>query len=271
MGGGPAALGRAAGVEDLKAVLGALVQRQVRVAEDHGVGVGRRSAGASARAAPPTIRRRGSARCGPARPPRPARRGAAGAAPRCRRCRARPRAEDRSAPGRAAPRRSMKSPAWTSRSAASMRSTKGFGRRRPPRGMWVSEMTATTVTGLHSTAPAPVAQWIERCPPEAEVAGSNPAGRVVGSSILEPNRAPPAREREKSNPRLRKGRDPAPALALRRLVGPGNSNLPGAWESPLNAGFPRCSWTHRPRWLWRAGERARRRLRWEELCARACL
>ena len=25
---------------------------------------------------------------------------------------------------------------------------------------------------------APVAQWIERCPPEAEVAGSNPAGRV---------------------------------------------------------------------------------------------
>src|SRR3954471_23937602 len=27
-------------------------------------------------------------------------------------------------------------------------------------------------------APAPVAQWIERCPPEAEVAGSNPAGRA---------------------------------------------------------------------------------------------
>ena len=26
---------------------------------------------------------------------------------------------------------------------------------------------------------APVAQWIERCPPEAEVAGSNPAGRVM--------------------------------------------------------------------------------------------
>ena len=26
--------------------------------------------------------------------------------------------------------------------------------------------------------PAPVAQWIERCPPEAEVAGSNPAGRT---------------------------------------------------------------------------------------------
>src|SRR3954469_1467309 len=25
---------------------------------------------------------------------------------------------------------------------------------------------------------APVAQWIERCPPEAEVAGSNPAGRA---------------------------------------------------------------------------------------------
>src|SRR5215216_7274889 len=28
------------------------------------------------------------------------------------------------------------------------------------------------------TALAPVAQWIERCPPEAEVAGSNPAGRA---------------------------------------------------------------------------------------------
>ena len=59
-----------------------------------------------------------------------------------------------------------------------MRSTKASGSRRAPRGMWVSEMTATSITGLHSTAPAPVAQWIERCPPEAEVAGSNPAGRV---------------------------------------------------------------------------------------------
>src|SRR5205807_2556260 len=28
---------------------------------------------------------------------------------------------------------------------------------------------------------APVAQWIERRPPEAEVAGSNPAGRVVSA------------------------------------------------------------------------------------------
>ena len=48
-----------------------------------------------------------------------------------------------------------------------------------PRGMWVSEMTATTMPGLHSSALAPVAQWIERCPPEAEVAGSNPAGRAA--------------------------------------------------------------------------------------------
>src|SRR4051794_9328263 len=31
---------------------------------------------------------------------------------------------------------------------------------------------------LDSSGPAPVAQWIERCPPEAEVAGSNPAGRA---------------------------------------------------------------------------------------------
>ena len=36
----PPALGRAPGVEDLKAVLGLLMQRQVRVAEDHRVGLG---------------------------------------------------------------------------------------------------------------------------------------------------------------------------------------------------------------------------------------
>ena len=35
-------------------------------------------------------------------------------------------------------------------------------------------------TGLsYPGRPAPVAQWIERCPPEAEVAGSNPAGRAI--------------------------------------------------------------------------------------------
>src|SRR5438105_6683208 len=33
--------------------------------------------------------------------------------------------------------------------------------------------------GTYDGRPAPVAQWIERCPPEAEVAGSNPAGRVT--------------------------------------------------------------------------------------------
>src|SRR3954468_24878972 len=36
-------------------------------------------------------------------------------------------------------------------------------------------------------APAPVAQWIERCPPEAEVAGSNPAGRATRDRLLERN------------------------------------------------------------------------------------
>jgi hypothetical protein len=55
----------------------------------------------------------------------------------------------------------------------------------------VSEMTATSIPGLHSTALAPVAQGIERCPPEAEVAGSNPAGRVERDLLSE--RDPPCR------------------------------------------------------------------------------
>ncbi len=36
---------------------------------------------------------------------------------------------------------------------------------------------------------APVAQWIERRPPEPKVAGSNPVGRA--NAILDPRRAPP--------------------------------------------------------------------------------
>ena len=60
----PAALGRAAGIEDLKVAL-ALVQRQVRVAEHDRVRV-RESGAASAPAAPPRARRRApSASCAP--------------------------------------------------------------------------------------------------------------------------------------------------------------------------------------------------------------
>src|SRR5204863_268335 len=36
----------------------------------------------------------------------------------------------------------------------------------------------------YTGAQAPVAQWIERCPPEAEVAGSNPAGRASRKALL---------------------------------------------------------------------------------------
>src|SRR2546421_9776984 len=36
------------------------------------------------------------------------------------------------------------------------------------------------------SARAPVAQWIERCPPEAEVAGSNPAGRADPCAVGPP-------------------------------------------------------------------------------------
>src|SRR3954471_10656782 len=48
--------------------------------------------------------------------------------------------------------------------------------------IWMTR--ASACDELDSTAPAPVAQWIERCPPEAEVAGSNPAGRVAALDIL---------------------------------------------------------------------------------------
>ena len=72
-----------------------------------------------------------------------------------------------------------KSPAWSSRSAAAIRSTHASGSRRAPRGRCVSDMTAISIRGTTLTIPAPVAQWIERCPPEPEVAGSNPAGRVL--------------------------------------------------------------------------------------------
>ena len=87
--GARAALGRRAGVEDLEAVARPLVQRQVRVAEDHRVGVleARR---ACARAAPCAARRRGSSRSA-RRPARPRGRSAASAAaPRRRRCRGSP-------------------------------------------------------------------------------------------------------------------------------------------------------------------------------------
>src|SRR4051812_29729976 len=75
----------------------------------------------------------------------------------------------------------MKSPAWRMASAARSSATQAAGSERLPRGMWVSEMIARR-TGSNAKLPeaqAPVAQWIERCPPEAEVAGSNPAGRVA--------------------------------------------------------------------------------------------
>ena len=51
--------------------------------------------------------------------------------------------------------------------------------------MWVSETIAIRMAPTLSSraVKAPVAQWIERCPPEAEVAGSNPAGRVAQRTV----------------------------------------------------------------------------------------
>jgi hypothetical protein len=47
-------------------------------------------------------------------------------------------------------------------------------------------MTAISMRGLHWIFPAPVAQWIERCPPEAEAEGSNPSGRIDAECIAKP-------------------------------------------------------------------------------------
>ena len=156
-----------------------LVQRHVGVAEHHDVGALAEAAPHALAAGRRAGRRRGPSRCGRPRPPPRAPRAAAGAARRCPRCRARPPPAGRSPRARAAPRAVEKSPAWRSRSAAAIRSTHASGSRRAPRGRCVSEITAISMRGLHWIFPAPVAQWIERCPPEAEVEGSNPPGRVT--------------------------------------------------------------------------------------------
>jgi hypothetical protein len=53
------------------------------------------------------------------------------------------------------------------------------GRTPVPLPVAAGKDTCSLVKGDSLRFPAPVAQWIERCPPEAEVAGSNPAGRVA--------------------------------------------------------------------------------------------
>ena len=139
---------------------------------------GRRSAGAAARGGRRAGRRRGASPRAPRPPPPPAPPAAARAA---RRVSTLPWTAATGGPIASSSRsvsRVFRSPAWSSRSAASIRSTHASGRRRAPRGRWVSEITAISMCGLDWPEPAPVAQWIERCPPEAEVAGSNPAGRV---------------------------------------------------------------------------------------------
>ena len=69
---------------------------------------------------------------------------------------------------------------------------------------------------LRCIARAPVAQWIERCPPEAEVGGSNPSRRASASCHAARHRlrhAPPAREpraaRRTAWSGCRRRRDPA--------------------------------------------------------------
>src|SRR3954451_15654129 len=65
--------------------------------------------------------------------------------------------------------------------------------------IWMTR--ASACDELDSTAPAPVAQWIERCPPEAEVAGSNPAGRVVPNANGDADSSAPRYTRHTAHPR----------------------------------------------------------------------
>ena len=134
-----AAVGGAAGVEDLEAVA-LLVQRDVRVAEDDGVGVGE----ARAQAVEPAGRRAGVV---DHRDPRAVRLDDArlGEPRRQRRLvdvavhRADGRAERLELVETSAV---AKSPAWRIRSAARSSATQRSGRRRAPRGRCVSEMMA---------------------------------------------------------------------------------------------------------------------------------
>src|SRR3954451_5459805 len=64
--------------------------------------------------------------------------------------------------------------------------------------IWMTR--ASACDELDSTAPAPVAQWIERCPPEAEVAGSNPAGRVVPNANGDADSSAPRYTRHTAHP-----------------------------------------------------------------------
>ena len=136
------AVGRAAGVEDLEAVEGALVQRDVRVAEDDGVGVGEAGAQAleatgfaagvvgegDAGSAACTVRSAGSSSVNAGSSTLPWTAATGG-------------------PSASSSRRTATvemSPACRIRSAARSRATQPSGSRRAPRGRWVSEMIATT-------------------------------------------------------------------------------------------------------------------------------
>src|SRR5687768_168616 len=91
--------------------------------------------------------------------------------------------------------------------------------------MCVSEMTASSIAGLHSTALAPVAQWIERSPPEREVAGSNPAGRAL-SAVLDHRQHVAGRVLEPGDGRAALAHDAL--LVLRELVVTLELDAPGA-------------------------------------------
>src|SRR5256885_2282015 len=67
------------------------------------------------------------------------------------------------------------------------RSAKSEGKR--PAACAAGLLFASRLLPVSSTARAPVAQWIERRPPEPKVAGSNPVGRASSSLVAETDRA----------------------------------------------------------------------------------
>ncbi len=79
---------------------------------------------------------------------------------------------------------------------------------------------ATTTLDYTASFPAPVAQGIERAPPEREVAGSNPAGRIHD----------PPEEKEGA----RGGTTGSAARSLQPIVGSARA-LSAAWRLPRSA------------------------------------
>ena len=90
--------------------------------------------------------------------------------------------------------------------------------------------------------PAPVAQWIERSPPEREVASSNLAGRVAART----SRRPYARARVDDHERLLQAHDGRPGELRLRRPSPGLPPLGQRHGEPPPVGYRARLKAHRP-------------------------